>query len=88
MKAMLEETSGRVPGFKQKLAAWWHGYDLNSTDRVLEEEGLVSRAQGKGTYVRKIGVSTSSFRLDAMTDALADKDNLSVKILKATIKKT
>ena len=56
--------------------------------RVLEEEGLVSRAQGKGTYVRKIGVSTSSFRLDAMTDALADKDNLTVKILKATIKKT
>ena len=55
---------------------------------VLEEEGLVSRAQGKGTYVRKIGVSASSFSLDAMTEVLADKDNLTVKIIKATIKKT
>lgn len=54
---------------------------------VLEEEGLVSRAQGKGTYVRKIGVSGSRFNLDAMTDVLADKDNLTVRILKAAIKK-
>lgn len=37
MKAMLEETSGRVPGFKQKLAAWWHGYDLNSTDEQADD---------------------------------------------------
>ncbi len=54
---------------------------------VLEEEGLVSRAQGKGTYVRKIGVSVSSFSLHAMTEVLADKDNLAVRILKATIEK-
>lgn len=55
---------------------------------VLEEEGLVSRAQGKGTYVRKIGVSACNFSLDAMTHTLADKDNLTVRILKSTIKKT
>jgi GntR family transcriptional regulator len=55
---------------------------------VLEEQGLVSRAQGKGTYVRKIGVAACSFSLDAMTDTLADKDNLTVRILKAAIKKT
>lgn len=55
---------------------------------VLEEEGLVSRAQGKGTYVRKIGVAACSFNLDAMTNALADKENLTVRILKATIKKS
>ena len=55
---------------------------------VLEAEGLVRRAQGKGTFVRKIGVSASSFELDVLADALADKDNLTVKILKATVKKT
>ena len=54
---------------------------------VLEEEGLVSRAQGKGTYVRKIGVSACSFSLDAMTNVLADKENLTVRILKANIEK-
>lgn len=37
VKAMLEETSGRVPGFKQKLAAWWHGYDLNLTDEQSDD---------------------------------------------------
>jgi DNA-binding GntR family transcriptional regulator len=54
---------------------------------VLEEEGLVRRAQGKGTYVRKIGVSASSFSLDALAEALADKENLTVRILKATVEK-
>jgi GntR family transcriptional regulator len=54
---------------------------------VLETEGLVRRAQGKGTFVRKIRVSASSFELDALADALADKDNVTVRILKATIKK-
>ena len=33
---------------------------------VLEEEGLVRRMQGKGTFVRKIGVAASSFGLDAL----------------------
>lgn len=55
---------------------------------VLEAESLVRRAQGKGTFVRKIGVSASSFGLDALADVLSDKDNLKVRILKATIKKT
>ena len=55
---------------------------------VLEEEGLVRRIQGKGTYVRKIGVSASSFGLDALGEVLADHDNLSVRIIKASVKKT
>lgn len=35
--AMLEETSSRVPGFKQKLVAWWHGYDLQSIDEQASD---------------------------------------------------
>jgi DNA-binding GntR family transcriptional regulator len=80
---------GRLPA--EAALAKVHGVSTMTARQavsVLEEEGLVSRAQGKGTYVRKIGVSASSFSLDAMTDVLADKDNLTVRILKATVKKT
>ena len=80
---------GRLPA--EAALAKAHGVSTMTARQavsVLEEEGLVTRAQGKGTYVRKIGVSASSFNLDAMTDVLADKDNLTVRILKATIKKT
>jgi GntR family transcriptional regulator len=55
---------------------------------VLEEEGLVHRVQGSGTYVRKIGVSTSSFALDALSAVFRDKENLSIRIIRATVKKT
>lgn len=80
---------GRLPA--EAALAKMHGVSTMTARQavsVLEEQGLVSRAQGKGTYVRKIGVSACSFSLDAMTDTLADKDNLTVRILKATIKKT
>jgi DNA-binding GntR family transcriptional regulator len=80
---------GRLPA--EAALAKTHGVSTMTARQavsVLEEQGLVSRAQGKGTYVRKIGVSTSSFSLDAMTAVLADKRNLTVRILKATIKRT
>jgi GntR family transcriptional regulator len=80
---------GRLPA--EAALAKMHGVSTMTARQavsVLEDEGLVLRAQGKGTYVRKIGVTASSFSLDAMTDALADKDNLTVRILTATIKKT
>jgi DNA-binding GntR family transcriptional regulator len=80
---------GRLPA--EAALAKAHGVSTMTARQaisVLEEEGLVSRAQGKGTYVRKIGVSASSFNLDAMTNILADKDNLTVRILKAAVKKT
>lgn len=55
---------------------------------VLEEEGLVRRMQGKGTFVRKIGVATSSFGLDALAAIIADRENLTVRIVEASVKKT
>jgi GntR family transcriptional regulator len=80
---------GRLPA--EATLAKMHGVSTMTARQavsVLEEEGLVSRAQGKGTYVRKIGVASCSFSLDAMTNTLADKENLSVRILKAAIKKS
>ena len=55
---------------------------------VLEEEGLVRRMQGKGTFVRKIGVAASSFGLDALGAIIADRENLAVRIVEASVKKT
>ena len=79
---------GRLPA--EAALAKAHGVSAMTARQavsVLEEEGLVRRAQGKGTYVRKIGVSASSFSLEALTDVLADKENLSVRILKAAVEK-
>ncbi|MGD9212780.1 MAG: GntR family transcriptional regulator [Desulfobacteraceae bacterium] len=52
---------------------------------VLVEEGLVRRVQGSGTYVQRIGVTTSSFDLNALRDAFTNKDHIDVHILKATV---
>lgn len=55
---------------------------------VLEEEGLVLRIQGSGTYVRKIDVLTSSFGLESLGNVFADAKNLEVRIVKAEVKKS
>ncbi|MCB2191325.1 MAG: GntR family transcriptional regulator [Deltaproteobacteria bacterium] len=55
---------------------------------VLEEEGLVRRVQGSGTYVRKVGVAASNFGLESLGSVFADQDNLQVRIVKASVKKT
>lgn len=55
---------------------------------VLEEEGLVRRVQGSGTFIRKVGVVASSFGLDALASVFADEDNLGVRIINASVKKT
>jgi GntR family transcriptional regulator len=79
---------GRLPA--EAALAKAHGVSTMTARQavsVLAEEGLVHRAQGKGTYVRKIGVSASSFSLDALNNILTDTENLSVRILQATVKK-
>ena len=53
---------------------------------VLEEEGLVRRVQGRGTYVKKIGVATSSFSLDGLAAVFPESDDLTVRIVRATVK--
>ncbi len=55
---------------------------------VLMEEGLVRRIQGRGTYVCKVGISTGSFELSALTRVFSDKENLSVRIITAAASKT
>ncbi len=54
---------------------------------VLEEEGLVHRVQGKGTFVRKINVTASSFSLESLSDVLSDREHTSVQVIKAGVKK-
>jgi GntR family transcriptional regulator len=80
---------GRLPA--ESALAKTHGVSAMTARQavsVLEEEGLVRRLQGKGTYVRKIGVSASSFGLEALGHTFADQDNLSVRIVKAAVKKS
>lgn len=55
---------------------------------VLAEQGLVNRVQGRGTFVKKIEVSTSHFGLDSLREVIADKTHLEVRILKATVEKS
>lgn len=80
---------GRLPS--ESALAKEHGVSAMTARQavsVLEEEGLVRRIQGKGTYVRKIGVSTSSFELGTLGAIFADKKNLTVRIVNASVKKT
>jgi GntR family transcriptional regulator len=55
---------------------------------VLEEENLVRRVQGSGTYVRKVEVGASNFGLDTFANVFADQENLQVRIVKAEVKKS
>jgi GntR family transcriptional regulator len=51
---------------------------------VIAEEGLVERIQGRGTFIRKLGVIASRFDLEAMKTVLADRENLQVRIQRAS----
>lgn len=79
----------RLPS--ESALAKFHGVSAMTARQavsVLEEEGLVRRIQGKGTYVRKMGVTTSSFEMVALKSILSDRKNLAVRIIQASVKKT
>jgi len=87
-------SSGEYPPGKQlpseSALAKMHGVSAMTARQavsVLEEEGLVLRVQGKGTYIRKIEVSSSSFGLGTFEEIFADKENLGVRIVNASVKK-
>jgi GntR family transcriptional regulator len=50
---------------------------------ILLDEGLVTTAQGRGTFVRPMGLGTATFGLQALED-LFGNDQTSVRMLKAT----
>jgi len=54
---------------------------------VLVNEGLVERIQGRGTFVKRLDVATSCFGLDSFRSILTDRENVEVRILKATVEK-
>lgn len=55
---------------------------------VLEEEGLVDRIHGRGTFVKRIEVGTTTFELHGFDSVLSDTEALEVNILKTTIVRT
>jgi GntR family transcriptional regulator len=54
---------------------------------VLAQEGLVNRIQGRGTFIKRLEIAISNFGLESLRNALSDKKNIEVRILKATIEK-
>ena len=52
---------------------------------LLAEEGLVSRVQGLGTFVRRLKFTHSHFQLDELRKLFKDRERLSVRIVNAKV---
>lgn len=76
----------RMPS--ESALAKQHGVSLMTVRQavgVLVDQGLVKRVHGSGTFVQKVEVSATHFKLDALKSVLSDHDQLKVKILKSTV---
>ena len=52
---------------------------------LLAEEGLLSRVQGLGTFVRRLKFTHSHFQLDELRKVFKDRGRLNVRIVKAKV---
>ncbi len=71
-------------------AAIAHGFQISAmTARqaigLLAEEGLIDRIQGRGTFVKRLQFTSSNFGLDSLARIFATKDDISIRILEASV---
>jgi len=52
---------------------------------ILAEEGLVDRIQGRGTFVKRLKFTYSSFGLDSLRKVFMDRKKLEVRIINAKV---
>lgn len=52
---------------------------------ILHEEGLIDRIQGRGTFVRQLQFTSSSFGLDSLRRVFMKKDQLESSIINASV---
>lgn len=52
---------------------------------ILSEEGLIDRIQGRGTFVKRLKFTSSSFGLESLRQIFLDKEKLEVRIISAGI---
>lgn len=53
---------------------------------ILHEEGLIDRIQGRGTFVRQLQFTSSSFGLDTLRQVFMKKDRLESSIIDASVR--
>lgn len=52
---------------------------------LLEQEGLVDRVQGRGTFIKRLKFTASHFELSSLNAILREKEKLEVRILKTVV---
>ncbi len=52
---------------------------------VLADEGLIERVQGRGTFVKRLQLTSSNFGLESLGLILAAKEDVSIRIINASV---